>query len=148
MKSLTIAAFAAAQILAAAQPAAAAGFGDEPAGAGQKQAAFAGARLRVPLGGEGKEKARAGLAVAPVLHSRQADGSMRTRFGEGMELGFAGGPRAQLMLAGRRVSSIAQGRSGPDGAKLGTSTSKGLLIVGGILVLTAGAVALLLVSQE
>jgi hypothetical protein len=146
MKSLAIAALVAAELAVAVQPAMAADLGDAQA-ASQRQGAFAGARLRVPLGGGEKAgKARAALTMAPVLHGRQADGSMRTRFGEGVELAFTGKPR--LSLAGRPVSQIAPGRTGPDGRKLGTSTGKGLLIVGGVVVLTLGALALLIVAQE
>lgn len=149
MKSLAIGALVAAQLTVAAQPAMAADFGDAQAVSSQRQGGFAGARLRVPLGGGEKAgKARAALTMAPVLHGRQADGAMRTRFGEGVEIGFTGGDKPRLSLAGRPVSQIAQGPTGPDGQKLGTSTGRGLLIVGGIVVLTLGAVALLLVSQE
>jgi hypothetical protein len=145
MKSLAIAALVAAQIMVGAQPAMAAGLGDDRTGAIQQQGAFAGARLRVPLGGEGKKKARAGLAVAPVLHSRQADGSVRTRFGEGMEYGFAGGHKAELSLAGRPISQVAQGRTGPDGRKQGVSTIGWIAIGVGALaavVLIAGVICL------
>lgn len=122
MKSMAIAALVAAQIMVSAQPAMAAGFGDDKAGASSQQAAFAGARLRVSLDGKGAKKARAGLTVAPVLHSRQADGSTKIRFGEGVEYGFAGGKKAELSLAGRPISQVAQGRTGPDGRKQGVST--------------------------
>ena len=146
MKSLAIAALVAAELAVAVQPAMAADLGDTQA-ASQRQGAFAGARFRVPLGGGEKAgKARAALTMTPVLHGRQADGAMRTRFGEGVELAFTGKP--QLSLAGRPVSQIAPGRTGPDGRRLGTSTGKGLLIVGGIVVVTLGALALLIVSQE
>ncbi|HEY5722151.1 MAG TPA: hypothetical protein VIT45_07500 [Allosphingosinicella sp.] len=120
MKRIAIAALIAAQTMA--PPAFAADFGDQPADSAQRQGAFAGARLRVPLGGEAGGKARAGLAVAPLLQGRRADGSVRTRFGEGLEFGFAGGKKAELSLAGRPVKQLAQGRTGPDGRKLGVST--------------------------
>lgn len=147
MKSLMLGTLVAGQIALAAQPALAAELGDQPIAAAQRQGAFAGARLRLPLGGVG-HKIRAGLSVAPIVQGRQADGSMRTRFGEGMELGFAGRDKAQLSLAGRPVAQIVQGPAGPDGGKLGASTTKGLLIVGGIVVVTLGALALLLVAGE
>ena len=148
MKSLAIAALVAAQLAVAAQPAMAADLGDHQTVSSQRQSGFAGARIRVPLSGEKAGKARAALTMAPMLYGQQIDGAMRVRFGEGIEYGFTGTGKAELSLAGRPMSQIAQGRTGPDGRKLGTSTSKGLLIVGGILVLTAGAVTLLLVSQE
>ena len=148
MKSLAIAALVAAQLAVAVQPAMAADLGDSQPVSSQRQGGFAGARIRVPLSGEKAGKARAALTMAPMLYGRQADGAMRTRFGEGVELGLTGTDKPALSLAGRPVSQIAQGRTGPDGRRLGTSTGKGLLIVGGIVVLTLGAVALLLVSQE
>lgn len=149
MKRLTMICLAAAQLIAAAQPAMAAELIDDKGAAASRQGAFAGARLRVPLGGgEKADKARASLTMAPVLHGRQADGAIRTRFGEGVEFGFTGTDRAELSLAGRPVSQIAQGRTAPDGTRLGTSTGKGLLIVAGVVVVTLGALALLIVAQE
>ena len=122
MKSLTMSALVAAQIMLAAQPAMAADLGDERGAASQRQGAFAGARLRVPLGGAKEEKARAGLTLAPVLQGRQADGSIRTRFGEGVEYRFAGGSRPELAFGGRSIAELTQGRAGPDGRKMGVST--------------------------
>jgi hypothetical protein len=138
MKRIAIAALIAAQTIA--QPAFAADFGDQQAESAQRQGAFAGARLRVPLGGEARGKARAGLALAPVLQGRRADGSVGTRFGEGVEFGFAGGKKAELSLAGRPVSQLAQGRAGPDGRKLGVSTI-GWVAIGVGAALIVGTVA-------
>ena len=137
MKSLTIAALVAAQISLVAQPAFAAGFGDENGRATARQGAFAGARLRVPLGAENGRKASAGLTVAPVLHGRQADGSIRTRFGEGMELRLSGESKPQLAFGGKPLSQLTQGRTGPDGRKAGIST---IAWVGIGLVVAAGVV--------
>jgi hypothetical protein len=149
MKLLTILSLVAAQLLTVAQPAMAAELIDEKGAASQRHGAFAGARLRVPLGGESDRKLRAGLTVAPIAEGTTGEGSRRVRFGEGLELGIAGGSdRPALAFAGRPVSQIAQGPVAPDGPRHGTSTGKGLLIVGGIVILTLGAVALLLVSQE
>src|SRR5688500_3382426 len=122
MKSLTMSALVAAQIMLAAQPAVAADLGDERGAASQRQGAFAGARLRIPLGGAKAEKARAGLALAPVLQGRQADGRVRTRFGEGMELRLAGGDKPRFAIGGRTLAQLAEGRAGPGGRKAGLST--------------------------
>jgi hypothetical protein len=81
--------------------------------------AFAGARLRVPLGG-GKEKPQAGLALTSALRSG-ATGEIR--FAKGAELGFAGnGSKLRLTLAGTPVSQLAQGGRAPEGRKQGVST--------------------------
>ena len=138
MKRIAIAALIAAQTIA--QPAFAADFGDQQTVSTQRQGAFAGARLRVPLGGEASGKARAGLAVAPVLQGRQADGTVRTRLGEGVEFGFTGGKKAELSLAGRPMSQLTQGRTGPDGKKLGVSTI-GWVAIGVGTVLIVGTAA-------
>ena len=137
MKRLTMSALVAAQIALAAQPACAADFGDQRADAGQQHGAFAGARLRIPLGGAaGDRKARAGLTMAPVTQGRQTDGSIRTRFGEGVEYRFAGGSKPELAFGGR---SMSQGRAGPDGRKMGISTL-------GWVGIGVGVVAVILVT--
>ena len=88
----------------------------------QRQGAFAGARLRVPLDGSRAGKAQAGLTVAPMLQGRQADGSIRTRFGEGVELRLTGERGPQMAFGGRTLAQLTDGRTGPDGRKLGVST--------------------------
>ena len=121
MKKLMIAALAAGQI-AAAQPALAAGFGEEPGAVSNRQGAFAGARVRIPLDGSKTRKAQAGLTIAPMLQGRGADGSIRTRFGEGFELRLSGGAQPQLAIGGRSLTQLKEGRTGPDGRKQGIST--------------------------
>ncbi len=148
MKFLAIFSFVAAQLLASAQPAWAADLGDAGGPAAQRHGAFAGARLRLPLGGERGAKARVGVTVAPLVESRGSDGSLKTRFGEGMEIGFSGSETAGLRVGGKSLAQLTQGREGPQGRKAGVSTLKGLAIVGGIVVLTLGALTLLVVSQE
>ena len=100
MRKLVISTVVAAQIALAAQPVAGAELVDDRSSIGQQRGAFAGARLRVPLGGDESEKPRAGLAVAPVSRTQLADGSVRTRFGEGAELSFGAGETAELRIAG------------------------------------------------
>jgi len=136
MKSLTMAALVAAQIGLVAQPALAAELGVATGASAARQGAFAGGRLRVALDGTGPRKARAGLTVAPVFHGRQSDGSVRTRFGEGMELRLTGA-RPQLALGGRPLSQLTQSGTGPDGRKAGLST---LAWVGIGVVVAAGVV--------
>lgn len=121
MKKTIILALCAAQ-LTTATPAFAADLPGDPGARTHHLGTFAGARLRVPLGGEGDRKPRAGLAVAPLMQGRQADGTVRTRFGEGVEFGLNGGQKAELSVAGTPVSRLAQGKAGPEGRKAGVST--------------------------
>lgn len=126
---------AAAQILPAAQPAAAAELIPERMATAAQVSAFAGARLRVPLGG-GREKARAGLALTLTLRS---DSTGELRFARGAELGFSGGDKKLgLSLAGRPVSSFAPGRAGPDGRKQGFSTAGWIAIGAGAIIIVGG----------
>ena len=133
---LMIAALIASQVLAGGQAAAASLESDTRVSAQQK-GAFAGARLRVPLGGNESGKARASLALAPTVHSLRSDGSLRTRFGEGMELGLTDRKNPQLSLAGRPVSQLVAGPQGPEGQKLGISTL-GWLAIGSVVVIVGG----------
>jgi hypothetical protein len=110
VKILTIAAFVAAQALSAVQPAAAADLVERDA---PQMGAFAGARLRVPLGGARAERrARAGLTLAPTMRVRDADGGSRLRFGEGLELGLAPNRPLELSFAGQRMDRIGDRRAG------------------------------------
>ena len=147
MKRLMMTSLVAAQIALAAQPAAAAELIDDKGASAQRHGAFAGARLRLPLGGAADHMVRAGVTVAPIAQGMDANGSQRLRFGEGLELALAGKTKPVLALAGRPVGQIAQGRTGPDGTRLGTSTGRGLLIVGGVVIVTRGALALLIAAQ-
>lgn len=146
MKKTLIACLVAAQILAV-QPASAAPLHDDPAVARQGHGAFAGARLRVPLGGSA-EPARAGLAIAPVQRGYGADGGSSLRFGEGVELGFAGEGKARLMLGGQplgaRLAAAQEEGEDEDGgiSTLGTVA----IVVGGLLVV--GGIGLAVLAHE
>lgn len=134
MKTLTMAALMAAQWVTAVPSARAADLAD---GRTHQAGAFAGLRVRMPLDGDaGQRQLRAGLALAPTMHSRSADGASRMRIGEGLELGLAGDRRAQLSLGGTPVSRLAQGPVGPNGRRLNASTGQWVAIgVGGVVVL-------------
>ena len=108
--------------LVTAQPASAADLGDERGAIATRQGAFAGARLRIPLDGASARKARASLAIAPIVQGRQADGRISTRFGEGMELRLTGTAKPQLALGGRSLAQLKEGAAGPDGRRHGIST--------------------------
>jgi hypothetical protein len=117
-----MAALIAAQLSLAAQPAFAADLGDDKGTVATRQGAFAGARLRLPLDGPRARKVQAGLTVAPIMRGRGGDGSVRTRFGEGMELRLAGEAKPQLAFGGRSLAQLKEGAAGPDGRKHGIST--------------------------
>jgi hypothetical protein len=135
---LAVGTLVAAQLLTAATPAAAAELHSDRTVEASRMAGFAGARLRVPLGG-GTEPAQAGLALTSTLRSG-ATGELR--FAKGAELGFNGkDAKPRLSLAGRPVSHLAPGGAGPDGQKQGFSTlgwvvigASAVIILGGVLI--------------
>jgi hypothetical protein len=148
MKALILGALVSAQIAVSAQPALAADLGDERGALSTRQGAFAGARIRVPLDGGGTRRTQASLAVAPIVQGRQADGRVVTRFGEGMELRLNGAAGPELALAGRPLSQIAQGRTGPDGRKSGISTIGWVAIGVGVAAITVLALGQLCIDGE
>jgi hypothetical protein len=137
MKKLLIAGLvAAAQVVPAAPPAVAAELHQDRTETSNQVSAFAGARLRVPLGG-GRQKPQAGLALTSTLRSG-ATGELR--FARGAELGFSGrNSKLGLSLAGRPLAQLAPGRSGPNGPKQGFSTV-GWIAIGASAVIIAGGV--------
>lgn len=139
MRRLLIAGLvASAQVLPAAQPAMAAELHQDRTGLTNQVSAFAGARVRVPLGG-GREKPQAGLALTSTLRGG-ATGELR--FARGAELGFSGDEKVRLSLAGRPVSQLASGGEAGNGRKLGVSTLGYVAIGVGVVVvvsLAAGA---------
>ena len=138
MKKTMIALLCAGQSMAALEPAVAAELHSDRSGASAQMGSFAGARLRMPLGATEGRKLRAGLAVAPMLRNQRADGEVRTRLGEGVELAFGGGSKARFALGGQSLSRLTQSGSSPDGRKLGLSTAGWLGIGVGVIVLTVG----------
>ena len=140
MKTVTIAALIAGQTLAAA-PGFAAELEEAP---NQQLAAFGGLRVRVPLDGSSSQRRiRAGLALAPALHTRSIGGDTRLRIGDGLELGLAENKPLRLSLAGRPVSRLGQDLAGPDGRRMGVSTVGWIAIgVGVAAVVVLGGIAL------
>jgi hypothetical protein len=136
MKKLMIATLLAGQLLAAAPPAAAAELDRHAA---PQVGAFGGLRVRLPLDGDRRDRQlRAGLAVAPTVHSRTADGETRLRIGEGIEFGVRGRAPAQLSLAGQGVRRLnAQGEEDEDSGVPTWAIVAGAVVV----VLGAGLVA-------
>ena len=146
MKIPTIAALVAGQLLATAQPAFAAELTETRS---QQMGAFAGFRMRVPLDGRaGERQVRAGLTVAPTLHSRTDDGEVRMRIGEGLELGVTGGAPVRLSLGGTPVSRLVHGPAGPDGRRAGVSTVGWIAIGVGTVVLLYGGLLFLIAENS
>ena len=148
MKRLTIAALLAAQV-AAAIPASAAELAEART---QQTGAFAGFRMRVPLDGAVHERRlRAGLTVAPTLHSRTSAGESQLRFGEGLELGLVGRQPLRLTLAGQDLRRLGaqEGDQDEDEDGGGPSTLGWIAIgVGTLAVIVVGAAALCLADDD
>jgi hypothetical protein len=137
MKLSALAAFAVAQLILAAQPAGAAGL-DQISDV--RTGTFAGARIRLALGGRPEDRGvRAGVTFAPTLHSQTLSGQSRTRFSEGVELGFAGGRPLTLSVSGRPVSHLLPGGQEPEvERRLGVSTMGYVAIGVGVAALVGG----------
>lgn len=130
MKRTIIASLVAAQLLTTAVPARAAELGDDQAATPQR-GGFAGARLRVPFGG--KEKVRAGFALAPMQRSRETGA---VRLAAGLEGGLTAGGQFELAAGGRALQLDRKNKSG-------VSTVGWIAIgVGTLLVVTAVAAAI------
>ena len=144
MKKLLIAALAAGQILGTAAPAFAQSY--SPARE-TETGTFGGVRVRIPFGGHAREHVRAGFAFAPTSRTDFQDGRTRTQIGEGLEFGFNGRGPVQFSLAGTPVNRLAQGRSGPDGQRLGVSTLGWIAIGVGVSAVIVDSAAALCVSD-
>lgn len=105
----------------------------------QRMGAFGGLRVRLPLGGEARERQlRAGLALAPAMHSWGIDGESRLRVGEGVEFGLRGHEPMRFSVAGQDVRRLAAREGDGDGGGIPT----GALIAGGIILAAVVSVAL------
>ena len=134
MKKLTMAALLAGQIASAAPPAFAADFAEAR---DRRAGAFAGFRLRLPLDGAERRQVRAGLTLAPALHSRTASGRSVMRIGEGLEFGYRANRPLSVSLAGRDLSRLRLGAAQNDDDDGGIPTVA--LVAGGlVLVFAAG----------
>jgi hypothetical protein len=130
MGEIDEAALVAAQLVAAAQPAAAADLAGAQAESPQR-GGFAGARLLVPFGGSG-ERVRAGLALVPMSRVRETGA---VRMTPGLELSVSTAGRLEFAAAGRELHFNEQ-------RKAGVSTLGWVAIgVGALLVVTAVAAA-------
>lgn len=133
MKSLLIASLVLTPFTAG--PAFAASIEDHPAAGQHRLGAFAGARFRIAIGGEGAGEPRLGLAIAGIDYRRSTDGSLRARFAEGVEYGFAAKRGASLSLAGQpvRIGEDRLHASGGGGLspKLIFAGIVGVIVIGG-----------------
>ena len=141
MKVILIAALVLAQLPLA--PLGAASIEDAPAADRQQMGTFAGARFRVPFGGESTGRARIGLGVAGVARSRSFDGRSEMRFAEGAELGFSkrglgvsigGSPVTSRLGAQESEDQEESGKKkrGPSTWGIIGMVAGGVLIAGGI----------------
>ena len=148
MKSLTACALLAAQILPLGHAASAAELTEHRT---QQIGAFAGLRVRMPLDGDIRQRQlRAGLAIAPTMHSRALNGESRLLIGDGLELGIRGRQPVRLMLAGRDVRRL--GAAQHDGAQEegdhgGPSTLGWIAIGAGALLLVTATVGYFVVDD-
>src|SRR3954468_16800527 len=101
MKKPIAAGLVAALLLPTAQPAVAADFADAR---DVRTGAFAGVRLRLPLGGDrARTGVQAGLTVAPAVLSTTMDGRSRRGIAEGIELALRQREPVALRLAATRI---------------------------------------------
>jgi len=118
-------------------PAAASRLGPQAVPGAQEAGLFAGARVRLPLGGQERpQRLSAGFVAAPMLMIDRADGSRGSRIGEGLAFGAPGSARPGLSLAGR---SIVPGSPSPTGQRAGVSTI-------GWIAIGVGALAVIVVA--
>lgn len=105
---------------------------------------FAGARLRISLGGDARRtpKLRAGLTLAPQAAGRAADGRSIQRIGPGLEYGFTGDRIApRLSFAGHDLGTRRDASGGEKKARGGPSTA--VYIIGGVVIAVGIGVLLL-----
>lgn len=109
----------------------------------REMGAFAGARLRIALGGNRNQpKLRAGLTFAPTLHYRDYQGTADINFGEGLEFGHRSGHRLSLSAAGQDIGAPRHGAAQADQKDGGGGLPDWALIAGGV-VIAAGVGGLL-----
>ena len=99
---------------------------------------FAGARIRLAVGGQKREpKLRAGLTFASVQSGQSARGVSFTRFGEGLEFGITDrNAQPHMSIAGYSLAPKRLGAAdgAEDGSKKGHGLRTAAFIVGGVLV--------------
>lgn len=115
-------------------------------GSGEARAgAFAGVRLRLPLGVQAPAtKPKVSLALAPLVQTRTFAGPVRTRFGEGLALDFTASRPFAFSLAGRplsgRLAAAEEGEEKKDST--GKKVLKGAAVVAIVAAATVGGLFL------
>lgn len=125
--------------LLVAQPASAGSLVDNVGPAQGRIGMFAGARMKLSLGGVRRDPVRAGLTLTSTRTLARADGRVRTLYGEGLEFGFAGGKSATFSLAGQPL--------GRNNGRRNVSTVGAIAIATGALVV-AGGIGFLILLHE
>lgn len=146
MKVVAISALLAAQILQT-SPALAAELVGHADTAHSQMGAFAGARLRVDLGGRRDGRTGAGLVLAPVSRNQTSEGRSSLGYGEGIELRVSGQDPASLRLFGHRFRPGGR-MEDEDGNRLGVSTLGVAAIAAGVIVVGAVVLALAVRSDD
>ena len=139
MKKNIAAALVAAQLAAA--PAVAASLAPVET-LGSRGGAFAGARLRIGIGGRESGQVRAGFGIAPLRSAQALDGRIRTSFGDGVEFGIRGKSAPRLSFAGRSVDEIRLQADGKGGVPTWA------LVVGGVVIALGIAAAVFIDRLE
>ena len=110
--------------------------------------AFGGVRVRVPLGGNPRQRQiRAGLTVAPTLQGAGMESQRPLRIGEGVELGFRSGrsddhfPVAGMDVRGSRLGAGQDQETEEEAEDEGGGGPAWWLIVGGVVVVALGLTA-------
>jgi hypothetical protein len=105
---------------------------------------FAGARIRLAIGGQKREsRLRAGFTFASMQSGRSARGAPFTRFGEGLEFGItdrAVQPHMSIAghsLAPKRLGAAEDSEKNSE-KKGGSGLRTAALVVGGLLIVGAG----------
>jgi hypothetical protein len=137
-----------AQVAAGAAPAMAADVNRHEQFTDTGRGAFAGLRFKMPLGGSatGESRARVALTLTPTAFSR-VGARTASSMGEGLELGFSPGSKAELTLSGQRLDRMALFVKPREDPRANVSTVAKVAIVTGV-VLVVGAVAFYHVASE
>ena len=131
------------------QPALGAGTGDQHSAARQDAGAFAGARLRIRLGGNDAGHVRAGLAFAPMTRTETIGGRAHVRYGEGVEFGFNGSSYARFSLGGQPLDRFALlPGTGVDKRRANGISTLGGVGIGAAVVVLAGVAAFVVLSNR
>ena len=130
-----------AQVAAGAAPAMAADVTRHEQFTDTGRGAFAGVRFRMPLGGSagGESRARLAVTLTPTAFSR-VGARTASSMGEGLELGFSPGSKAELTLSGQRLDRMALFVKPREDPRANVSTVAKVAIVAGVVVVV-GAVA-------